>query len=350
MCTARNFVRSALGAVLLISAAGAPAAAEDFYKGKQITLIVASGVGAAYDAYARLLIQYMPAHIPGNPTIVVQLMSGAAGLTAARHMFSVAPRDGTVFSSGVSNLPTAPLLAPDAAPYDTTKFSWIGSITKDPYIGYVWHTSAIQTLEDAKTKVATMGATGTVGSASFEMAIISNDFFGTKFRMITGYKDTNETKFAIERGELDGTFANAWSSFKISGADWLRDKKVRIITQHGFEKHPDLPDVPLFMDQAKTTADRQALELLLGRQEYSKPYFAPPEVPADRMAILRRAFDATVHDPEFLAAAEKQHLDVVGPMTGEQLAEMVKTVMATPKPVVQRVEGIFDDIRSGKRK
>ena len=334
-----------LGMTLLaICASGTAWAAEPegaFYKGKQIRLIVSSNAGTGYDAYARVLAQFMPKYIPGNPTIVVQNMGGASGLTGAGYVYNVAPRDGTVFASAVSNLPTTPLLSPEAAPFDVGKLGWIGSMSTDPYVGFVWHSAPIRTFEEAKTKEVLMGGTASVGSASVEMTRLSNQLFGTKFRLITGYKDTVETKLAIERGEVQGTFANAWGSLKVAEADWLRENKIRIIIQHGFHPHPELPDVPLLVDQAKTEADHQALELMLGRQEYSKPFFTPPGVPADLLEILRRAFDLAIKDPGLQAAMQKAKLDLVGPLTGAELEVMVKRAAGTPDSVVQRVKSII---------
>ena len=332
------------GAVVPLTAAESGG---DFYKGKQIQLVVGSTPGGVYDVYARLVAEHLPNHIPGKPTIVVQNMDGASGLKAAIFLNSVAPRDGTTILSTLSSVPTAPLFTPQAATFDVTKFSWIGSITKDPFVGYVWHTAPVKTLEDARTTEVIMGG-NSVGAAGVDMAIIGRDFFGLKIKIVTGYAGAPEVKLAIENGEVHGTFANAWGDLKTQRAYWLREGKIRLIVQHGFEKHPDLPDVPLFIDLAKTPEDRQALELLLARQEFSKPYFGPPGMPAERLAILRHAFDDTMKDPAFLAAVQKARLAVDGPMSGEQLAAMVARLAATPRPVVQRIEQAFTNYNAGK--
>ena len=349
--TAKKFaVRLGLAA-LLPGAATAPAGAADaveaFYKGRQIQLIVSTAPGGAYDAFARLMVQYLPAYIPGHPSFVVQNMNGANGLTATNHLANIAARDGTVIASVQSNIPTSQILAPAGVHFDANKLSWIGSITKDIFVGYVWHDAKVKTYEQAKTDVAIMGGQG-VGAATIDFAIVSNALFGTKFKIITGYGSSGETKLAMERRELDGTFGNGWTSLKIDQKDWLTEGKIRIFIQHGFAPHRELPDVPLFIDQAKNPPDRQVLELLLARQETNKPYLAPPGVPADRLNALRRAFDATVADPKFRAAADKANLAIDGPMTGEALAAMVARISATPPEVPRRIERIFSEFQGGK--
>lgn len=198
--------------------AGAGAAEGDFYAGKQIQLICSSEPGTIYDVYARLLAKYMPNYIPGQPTMVIQTMPGAGGLKASNYIANIAPRDGTVFAGTISGIPTSALMTPELTKFDVNKLSWIGSITKDPFIGYVWHTSPIQTLEDAKKIRVTMGAT-TAGTAGVDMVILADAFFGFKFKLVAGYKDSLEVKLAMEKGEIDGTFANGWGDLKTVNYD-----------------------------------------------------------------------------------------------------------------------------------
>jgi tripartite-type tricarboxylate transporter receptor subunit TctC len=339
---------TALVALLMASVPGQAADPDDtFYKGKQIRVIVSTEAGGAYDTYARVLAARIPDHIPGNPTIVILNMPGASGIRATTYMFTNAARDGTYIAGTHSSVPTAPLTSPDAANFDTTKLTWIGSITSDPYIGYVWHTSPVQSLEEAKTKEVIMGSIS-VGSAGTDMAIIARDLFGLKFKIVTGYKASNDVKLAMERGEVHGTFANAWSSLKTAQPDWLENHKVKIFIQHGFEPLPELPDVPLFMSLAKTDEEKQILTFMLARQAAAKPYFGPPDVPAERVAILRRAFDETIRDPKFVEAATKAGLTLDGPMTGEQLADLVKKLAATPPEVIKRINAMFDAFQANK--
>ncbi len=344
---------SALSAILIGSVfVAAPAAAADpaaeFYKGKQLTIIGSTDPGGAYDTHARILARHIGKHIPGHPNIIVQNMPGANGLKTTNYMANAAPHDGSVIAGVHSSVPTAPLTSPDGVQFDVNKLSWLGSITKDTFVGYVWHTAPIQGLNDAKTTPIIMGGTG-VGAAGVDMAILANDFFGFKFKIVTGYKSATEVRIAIERGEVQGTFMTNWPDVKAGQAAWLRENKIRVISQYGFEPHPDLPDVPLFIDQAKTDADRQALLLMLARQEFGKPYFAPPDIPADRLAILRRAFDDTMKDREFVAETNKAGLGVDGPLSGEALAAIVAKVAATPRSAVARIEQAITAFTAGAR-
>jgi hypothetical protein len=185
-----------------------------------------------------------------------------------------------------------------------------------------------------------MGADA-VGAEGADMAILAKELFGLKIKLVLGYPDSMSVKLAMEKGEVEGTFANAWVDLKTGRSDWLRDHLIRVIVQHGLERHRDLPDVPLLIDLAKTPDDRAAVELLAIRQEYNKPFFAPPGVPSERLAILRRAFDAAVEDPAFLQAAEKAHLEVYEPMRGEDLAAKVAEVAKTSPSLVQRITQMF---------
>jgi tripartite-type tricarboxylate transporter receptor subunit TctC len=325
-----------LGAALLASAG--TAAADDaatFYRGKQIRLIVSTDAGGAYDTYARLIAQVLKDHIPGNPSIVVQNMPGASGLKTANYIATTAPRDGTVIAGTHSSVLTTQLTSPGAS-FEASKLSWIGSVSSDPFVGYVWHTAPIRSIEDTRTTEVIMGGV-TVGSAGVDYAIVARELFGLKLKIVTGYKASNDIKLAMERGEVQGTFANGWSSLKNAEPEWIRDQKIRVIVQHGFRKLPELPDVPQLIDLAQNEADRQALVFVLARQEAAKPYFAPPDVPAERLAVLRRAFDATVHDPRFAALAAKSNVALDGPMTGDEVAALVTKVAQTPPAVVQRI-------------
>ena len=207
-------------AALILGLSAPASTAENFYKGKQIRLIVSADAGTSYDLYARVLADVLPSHIAGQPVIIVQNMLGGSGLTAAGYMANVAARDGTVIAGVHSHIPTAPLLSRQGVQFDATKLSWIGSITSDPFVGFVWHTSPVQSLAEAKTKEVIMGGGG-VGSASIDYAIIAKELLGFKFRIVTGYKSSADTKLAIERREIDGTFGNGWTSLKTAEPEWL---------------------------------------------------------------------------------------------------------------------------------
>ena len=318
---------------------------ENFYKGKQITLIESSGTGA-YDAYARTFARYMPKYIAGHPTMIVEAMPGAGGVVAANYLYNVAPRDGTIIGGGHGNVLTAQLLSPDTTRYDPTKFSWIGNATSGTYVGYVVAGASIKTLTEAKTTQVLMGGTS-VGGAAIEMAILGRDLFGFKFKIVSGYKTNGETELALERGEFDGSFAHGWTSLKMEKPDWLRDGKIRIIVQHGFTRHPELPDVPLLIDFAQNDLQRQCLGVELVRQDIAKPYLAPPGVPAGRLKILRDAFEASLQDPDLIADLARRSLDIDRPMSGEALSALVAKIAATPAPALEKLRNLLANFRSG---
>jgi len=270
---AGRHVGPALAVLMAIIEPGrtADAAEDDFYKGKQIRLVLSSAAGGVYDTFGRLIARFLPAYLPGRPTIIVQNMPGASGLKATNYIYNNAPRDGTVIAGVHNGIPTAPFEEPKQTHFDVNRLSWIGSISEDPFVGYVWHTSRVQTYEDAKKSEVVIGS-ASVNSMGSKMAILSNALFGTKFKLVIGYEDSSTVKLALE--------GNSWGDLKTQQPDWIRDKKVRIIIQDGYRKVPDLPDVPLIIDQAKTDADRQALDLMLERQKFARPYVAPPGLSA----------------------------------------------------------------------
>jgi tripartite-type tricarboxylate transporter receptor subunit TctC len=327
---------AALLSVTLALTAAAPARAEDFYAGKTISIITSGG--GAYEAYGRAFARHMPNHIPGHPTMIVQSMPGAGGVRAANYLYKVAARDGTVIAGIHGAVLTAKFMNP-AVDFDVTKFNWLGNASRGKFVGYVWHTSPVQSLEEAKTKELIVGGTS-VGGNGIDMAIIMKDVFGYKLKIVSGYRNSNETKMALERGEIQGTLANDWSS--LNQTDWLARKLVRVIVQHGSTKHHALPDVPLFRDLARTEPERQIIDIMNVRDEVTRPYVAPPGVPADRVNMLRRAFDATLRDPAFLADVQRQKLDVEGSSTGEELAAVVQHVASTPPAVVQQLTALFN--------
>ncbi len=336
-------MKAALVGVLTTGAAfAARAADDDFYKGKQVQIVVSTDSGTSYDSYARLLAQHMPRHIPGAPSIIVQNMPGGGGLKVANYMANIAPRDGTVIAGTLNAVFTMSLTTPDQAKFDENKFAWIGSVTRDPYIAIVSNTAPIKTIMDARTTQVSMGG-ASAGTLGVDMVAISNALLGTKFKLIAGYKDPGEVRLAMQRGEVDGTFSVSWSEVKPTNL--VQEGKVRIIAQHGLTRFPEFGDAPMLMDQAPNEDARLALKFMLGRQEAARPYFAPPGAPAERVAILRRAFDATVKDPAYLADAAAMKLTIDEPMNGEDLTKFVAQMHTTPKAVIDRVAAILATAR-----
>jgi tripartite-type tricarboxylate transporter receptor subunit TctC len=334
----------ALAILLLCIGAAAPARAEDdvaaFYKDKIIRMVVGSAAGSGYDIGARAVARYMRQFIPGNPTIIVQNQPGAASITMTSTLYNAAPRDGTVIGAAINGMPTAPLLEPAAARFDPAKLYWLGSANREVQVTYLWHTAPAKTLADLYTTEVIVGAT-TPGTTQVDFPLVANAVLGTKFKVISGYQGTTDIHKAMESGEVHGNGSSAYASLKVLNADWVKDGRVRIIAQWGSRKHPDLPDVPAIIDQAKTDPDRQALRLIMARLEYGRPFFAPPGLPPERAAALRHAFELTLKDPGFLADAEKLQLEIV-PVSGDEVAQLVAQVSATPSDVVERVRNALN--------
>ena len=348
--TGRAAARIILIAASLTGSAPRPATAdpvEDFYRGRQLHLIVGTSAGGLYDTYARLMSRHMGKYIPGQPAIVVQNMPGASGLTAANFVANTSPRDGSVIAAVQSNVPTADALRMAGVRFRGADLSWVGSASAETYIGFVMAKSPIQKLDDSLTSEIIFGGPA-LGSASIDMAIVARKLFGFKLRIVTGYPGGSESKLAMEKGELDGTFATGWGAVKTDQPDWIRNRTIRLLVQHGLTRNRDLPDVPLLLDWAKTPEDRQLLQILMARTAFAKPYFMPQDVPADRLAAMRRAFDRTVADPDFLADALRLRVEPEAPMTGEQVAETVAQFAATPQAVVDRINAMFAEFATGR--
>jgi tripartite-type tricarboxylate transporter receptor subunit TctC len=317
--------------------AAMPASAQDvaeFYKGKNVRLVVGIGVGSGYDINARLLARHMQKHIPGNPTIIVQNQPGAGSLTMTNQLFAAGPFDGTVFGASFNGLPTTPLLQPTGARFEATKLNWVGSTNRETQAMYVWGGSPIMTLGDMTSKEFIVGAQAP-GSTQYDYPKLAEKLFGWKVKVITGYEATPKIHLAMERGEVYGTWAN-WSTLKAIAEQWIKEKKIRILAQWALRKHPEMPDVPLILELAKTEEQKQSMALALARLEFGRPFFLPPNVPAERVTAIRRAFDATMKDPEFLAEAEKLKIEV-DPLTGEQVAALIVDIYKTPAATVERV-------------
>jgi tripartite-type tricarboxylate transporter receptor subunit TctC len=329
----------ALSALLLVIGGASPALAQEdvaaFYKDKQIRMVVGSSAGSGYDIGARLLVRYMQKYIPGNPSFIIQNQPGAASVTMTNSVYNVAPKDGTVMGAAINGMPTAPLLEPEGVRFDPTKLNWIGSVNREVQTTYVWHTSPVLSLADLRTKELIVGAT-TPGTTQVDFPIVARAILGLKYKVISGYEGTAQIHKAMETGEVQGVGSTAYASLLALSGKLVEEGKIKVIAQWGFKKHTDLPNVPAILDEAKNDADRQALSLLVARLEYGRPYFLPPGVPAERVAAIRKAFDQTVKDPAFIEEALKLKLEV-DPMSGEEVADLVRKVNATPPDVVKRV-------------
>ena len=326
-------------AVAGLGCALAPARALDdaaaFYKDKTIRLVVGSAAGSGYDIGARLVARFMANYIPGHPTFVIQNQPGAASATMTNALYNIAPRDGTVIGAAINGMPTAPLLEPEGVRFDPTKLSWLGSVNREVQTTYVWHTSPVLKLADLFDRELIVGAT-TPGTTQVDFPVVARAVLGLKYKVISGYEGTAQIHKAMEMGEVHGVGSTAYASLRALAQNWLDEGKVKVIAQWGLRRHKDLPDTPAIIDLARTDADRRALTLMMARLEYGRPFFAPPGVPADRMAVLTEAFEKTMADPAFVAEAKKLNLEVE-PVSGAEVASLVRDVNATPREVVARV-------------
>lgn len=327
----------AAAASLLIGASLAQAqSVADFYKGRQMTFVVSTSSGGGYDAYGRLTSRHMARHIPGNPTIVVRNMPGAAHVLAANWLHNQAPKDGSVLATVGQTIPDFQLFDGTGVEYDARNFSWIGNVIAGNNTIALWHTSGVTSIEQLREKELVIGASGRNSTSAFYPTVMNN-VLGTKFRIISGYPGGNEIMLAMEREEVLGRGSNAWSSWKATRPDWLRDKKITILVQIGPKKEPDLPDVPLFTDFARNDEERIILSAFSASIAVGRPILTTPGVPAERVAALREAFRQTMTDPVFLAEAEKSKFDV-NPIYGEELQKIIVEFLSTPPTTVQKVK------------
>ena len=317
---------------MLLAGAAAAAGVDDFYKGRNLQLVIGYSVGGGYDAYARLVARHVGKHIPGNPSIIPQQMPGAGSLTSARYIYSVAPKDGSVFGTFSRSMGISPLI--DKADFDSRKFSWLGSVTDDNTICVSSKASPIMNWDDFINRPSKFGGEG-AGADPDIWTLLYKNVFGAKVQLITGYPGTNDTVLAMDRGEIDGLCGVSWSRIKTRHPQWLADHSVNLIVQAALKKEPEIAAVPLASDLASNPEQLQILKLLLVSQEMARPFAAPPEIPADRKAALIAAFNATMKDADFLAEAAKLDFDV-RPVDASTIDALLTEVYQTPKDVLAK--------------
>jgi tripartite-type tricarboxylate transporter receptor subunit TctC len=322
--------RVATGVCLAAIVAGAFAAsaahADDFYKGRQVTMLVGNNPGTAYDASARLVARHFGRAIPGQPTIVVQNMPGATGLTAANYIWKIAPKDGSVIANAHESLPLRQLLGDPAVQYDAARLQWIGSPEATNQTIAIWHTVPVSSIEDIKTHEVIMGGTTPRADSSIILEL-ANRLVGTKFKIILGYQ-ANQIDLAMERGEVQGR-AVIWNGVKATKPTWLTEHKIKIVAQLGLKRDPELPDVPLLQDLARDDDGRLIIQLYSAQLALGRPIYAPPGVPRERVMMLREAFETMVASPEFRDDADKVHYEV-RLVTGAEVEDAVRKIMSTP--------------------
>jgi tripartite-type tricarboxylate transporter receptor subunit TctC len=331
------YLGKGLLALAALATAGAGAARADaiadFYTKKNISFIVASGAGGGYDTYGRVLMRSYNRHVPGNPNVVVKNMPGASGLRASAYLYNSAARDGTEMGIVYNTNLLEQLFGNKAAHYDPRKMSWIGSMGKLQNICVTWHTNRVKTFEQLqREKAFTVAATGATGNSA-QMPRIFNTLLGTDIKVIVGYS-TSGQRLALERGEVEGICGLGYSTLAASNPEWIENKRINILIQVGLYKSPSMPNVPMALDHIKDEKNRKVMELLLIRQEWGRPIGGPSGIPADRLAALRTAFDATLKDPKFLDEAKKTKLELE-PLTGQQMEELLAKTYAYPPDIIE---------------
>ncbi len=332
-----GFAAFAIGLAALTRPACAQSVA-DFYSHTPLTMIVGSGVSGGYDLYARLFARYYTNHIPGHPTIVVKNQPGAGGLTNMNYMFHNAPHDGSEIAATFNTIALMPLYGDADAQFDPRKFNWIGSIGKQQAVCVTWHTVPIKTLDDARKQEVLVSSTGRNSTPAIFPRIL-NALFGTKFKIISGYS-TSEMRLALEKGEVQGICGLAWQTLQSSSPAWIANNDLIVLLQMGLVKDKDLPDVPLALDLLSKPEDKAFFRLAVLPGEFGRPFVAPPGIPADRLEALRKAFNETMTDPEFVAAATKAEM-IVDPLDGGQIQALLNEAYSAPKDVRDKVAGYF---------
>jgi tripartite-type tricarboxylate transporter receptor subunit TctC len=333
------FLAAVVGAILLFGSNIASCAAETeaFYKGKTVIVYIGFAPGGSYDYFGRLVARHIGRHLPGNPTVIAQSMPGAGSFTAANYLYSRAPRDGTALGIMSQTVAIEEALGTSGVQYKVSQFNWIGRATSVNEVSLTFNSSNTKTIRDAIANETTMASTG-AGSPSETYLKLLNEVARTKFKLVGPYPASNDAMLAMERGEVDGAFTS-YNTLKVSRQDWLRDKKINILVQYG-ERSADLPDVPYAVDLAKTEADRQLMAFYVSSEQIGRAFLAPPEMPAERIAVLRKAYDATMQDPQLLAEIDQSHSEF-SPLSGDKLQRLVAATADVPPTLVARIRGII---------
>jgi tripartite-type tricarboxylate transporter receptor subunit TctC len=324
-----------------IVSADSPASAqtpEEFYKGKAIDLVIGYPPGGSNDTWGRLLARHIGKHVPGRPNVVPKNMPGAGSFLAVNQVFTVLPKDGTIIGIGAPTMALDEKLGSQGVRFKTAELNWLGRVDSLINMVFMWKTSPVKTLADAQKTEATLSGTG-AGSTVSIYPTVMNNVFATKFKLVMGYRGSNEAMLAVERGEVEG-HSTSWTALKVAHPDWIRDKSVNLLVQFSIKRHVELPDLPTAVDLARNDEERQVLSAIMNAAEVGTAFFTTPGVPADRLAALRRAFDATMKDADFLAEVEKIRLGV-NPITGEELQKLVAEVSDLSPALLDKVRTAY---------
>ena len=330
----------ALALVLAGFAAGTAAAQtpEQFYKGKLLDLEIGYPTGGSNDAYGRLLANHLGRHIPGAPAIVPRNTPGAGSFLAVNRVYANLPKDGTVIALGAPTLALDERLGSQGARFKTAELNFIGRVDSLINIVMMWKASKVKSIADAQMNVSTLSGTGAGSTVSIYPTVLNN-VIGTKFKLVMGYRGSNEAMLAMERGEVEG-HSTAWAAVKVAKPAWLRDKTVNIIVQFALKRHPELPDIPTAVELARNDEERAVLSAIMNASEVGTAFFTTPGIPPERLAVLRRAFDDTMKDPDFLAEAQRLRLGV-SPLPGEELQKLVAQVSNLSPALLERVRAVY---------
>ncbi len=339
---------TAISALCLAAANSAPAAAQEMFAGKTIAISIGTGPGGSYDAYAKMMSRHFGRHLPGKPAVVTKNMPGAGGTRVATFIYGVAAKDGTQLGATLNTIPIFQLLNPERAKYDVGKFNWIGTTASPTNVLVVWHTTGIKTLTDATKKEIPIGAT-TPGTTQEMYPLMSNFLFGTRFKIVLGYGGATEVNMAMESGEVLGRGSNSWMSYLFQNPHWVKENKIIPLFQMTLERDPMLKDVPRMIEFAKTDEDRQVISLLATTETIGRALMAPPGVPADRVAALRKAFMDSLKDPQLRADADRAKLEIQ-PIEGARLQTMIEGIASAPAPVVARFKAAVTNPATGAGK
>ncbi len=335
----RTFCCTAVASLLLTAGSATADAVSDFYTGKTVRIVNWAAAGGEYDVHGRLVSRYIGKHIPGQPNVVHQTMTGGGGMTAANFLYNVAPRDGTALGIMVGTIALFQAFGDKAIKFDAAQFNWIGTIASTKENIAAWHTAPVKKFEDLLTMEFTTGASGR-SSPSFMVPTLVNKLLGGKINIVPGYPGGSQINLAMERGEVQGRY-NTWSSWKTTKPDWLRDGKVVILVQQALSKPADLQGPPLLIDLAKTEDDKRIFELMAIGSEMGRPLAATPGVPPERLAALIAAYRAMLKDPEFMAEAKRLDIEL-DPIVGEEMQKLVVRAISTPPHVVERMKKLLD--------
>ena len=347
-------IRHALASAVAAAALSLPPTASadpvaDFYRGKQIKMVLPTAAGGSTSLYGLAVAEFLQRHIPGKPAIVAEYRTGAGGVVATNYLYNAAPRDGSVIAMVLSSMPLVQQLQPRSVKFDIAKFGYIGRAADSPRALIAWHDAGLATIEDAKKKEVPLGASGRTSITAIHPLLL-NRLIGTKFKIVTGYRGAGQTYVALEAGELGATTAT-WDGLVSHHGDWLRDGKVKILAFIGERAYKGYESVPQYADLGPTPKDRAALRMTLLFSDMGQAVGGPPAMPKARLDALRKAFEATMMDPAFRAMAKKRSMPIE-PLGGEALQKLIVRGMDVPKPVVERVRKLtgIDDFGGVRKK